>query len=60
MKEYTVTWEIQLHATSPKAAAYEALRIQRDPNSLATFFEVSDGDATTGIDIKTQDRKVAN
>jgi hypothetical protein len=39
-KCYRVTWEIDLHANSPRAAAEEALRIQRDPESIATVFGV--------------------
>jgi hypothetical protein len=38
--EYTVKWEIQVEATSPEAAARQALEIQRDENSTATVFEV--------------------
>ena len=39
---YYVTWSIELEATSPKAAAEMALEIQRDPESIATVFVVSD------------------
>lgn len=38
--EYTVKWEIQVEATSPEAAARQALEIQRDFTSTATVFEV--------------------
>ena len=38
---YRITWTIDLNAKSPKAAAKEALRIQRDPKSTATMFDVS-------------------
>jgi hypothetical protein len=38
--KYRVTWEIDLDATAPRAAAREALRIQRDPESIATVFGV--------------------
>ena len=38
--EYTVKWEIQVEATSPEAAARQALEIQRDVTSTATVFEV--------------------
>lgn len=46
MKRYHVTWDIDLHADSPEAAAREALRIQRNPESIATVFTVipEDGD----------------
>lgn len=40
MKKYHVTWEIDVEAETPKKAAQEALRIQRDPDSLATVFDV--------------------
>lgn len=40
MAEYIVRWEIQLDAETPKKAAERALEIQRDPASIATFFEV--------------------
>ena len=35
-------WEIDIDAESPKAAAKEALKMQRDPDSTATFFSVFD------------------
>jgi hypothetical protein len=37
---YRVVWEIDIEADSPREAAAEALRIQRDPQSIATVFEV--------------------
>ena len=40
MKTYRVVWEIELDAESPEDAAREALAIQRDPESEATFFDV--------------------
>lgn len=40
MSEYRVTWVIDLEAESPLAAAEEALRIHRDPTSIATVFAV--------------------
>jgi len=40
MKTYTVRWEIDVDADSPEAAARQALEIQRDPESIATVFEV--------------------
>ena len=39
-REFVVTWQIQLSATSHKDAAVKALAMQRDPTSIATFFEV--------------------
>ena len=40
-KEYRVEWVIELSALSPREAAEEALRIQRDPDSTALVFDVS-------------------
>lgn len=40
MKEYRVSWTIDLEAESPLAAAREALRIQMDPGSTAVVFTV--------------------
>lgn len=42
-RDYRVTWEMEIPATSPLDAARTALRIHRDPESIATSFEV-DGD----------------
>lgn len=39
---WRVRWTIHLDAASPEAAAREALNIHRDPDSLATVFEVKD------------------
>ena len=41
-KNYYVTWTIEIEATSPKVAAEMALKIQRDAESIATVFMVSD------------------
>jgi hypothetical protein len=40
--KYLVKWEIDIDADSPLEAAKEALRIQRDPESIATVFKVND------------------
>lgn len=40
--KYFVSWEIDIEAASAEAAALEALRIQRDPESIATVFHVID------------------
>ncbi len=40
MKRYRVVWEIDIDAESHEEAASEALSIQRDPNSIATCFDV--------------------
>src|SRR2546427_77361 len=41
-KDYHVSWDIDLVADSPTDAARQALRIQRDPDSIATVFDVAD------------------
>jgi hypothetical protein len=41
-KEYRIVWEIDLIETTPRGAAEQALRIQRDPESIATAFTVYD------------------
>lgn len=38
--EYRVIWMIDIEAGSPQEAAAEALKIQRDPDSIATSFDV--------------------
>lgn len=40
MKTYRVIWEIDLEAVTPEAAAQEAFRVHRDPDSMATVFKV--------------------
>ena len=42
MKDYIVTWRIELSAKDKKAAALQARVIQLDPKSTATFFEVAE------------------
>lgn len=38
--EYVVTWSIEIDASSFEDAAVIALDIQRDPDAIATHFEV--------------------
>ncbi len=38
---YRVKWEVDVDAKSPRDAAKQALRMQRDPESWATVFDVS-------------------
>lgn len=40
-RHYRVYWSIDIDAESPKEAAEEALKIQRDPDSIATWFRVT-------------------
>jgi len=44
MPQYLVTWTIDIDAASPVDAASEALRIQRDAESQATFFQIQRDD----------------
>jgi len=41
VKEFMVVWRIEIEAETPEEAAREALKIQRDPTSQTTHFEVS-------------------
>ncbi|MBD3262045.1 MAG: hypothetical protein GF334_10345 [Candidatus Altiarchaeales archaeon] len=52
MTEYRIVWEINIEADNPREAAEEALRIQRDPESCATVFEVrEEGTEEDGVHI---------
>ena len=51
MASYQVTWQIDIEAPSPKAAALEALRIQRKPDSWATVFTVESDSGCEQIDL---------
>jgi len=44
--EYHITWKIDIDAESFEEAVKLALEIQRDPNSIATQFEVRDASGT--------------
>jgi hypothetical protein len=49
--DYRVTWEIDIEADTPEKAAELAAAIQRDKDSLANVFKVSDKDGNvTTID----------
>lgn len=51
-KEYRVTWYIDIYAASPEDAARRALEIQRDPESIATIFDVAlDGEPAETVDL---------
>ena len=52
-KEYLVTWQIEIEADSAEEAAQEALKIQRDPESIANVFTVSDGETEQVVDFWT-------
>ena len=62
MGEFLVIWEIDISAGTPEEAAAEALRIQRDPFSEATFFTVVDkktGEKAT-IDLEILDESLVS
>lgn len=60
MPEFFVTWEIDVTADTPRAAAQEALAIQRNPDSIATVFYVTDDSGLTErIDLDEASRPVA-
>ena len=40
MQTYRVKWDIDIQADTPREAAQKALEIQRDPESIATMFDV--------------------
>lgn len=42
MPDYLVTWQINIEADDPEDAAIEAQRIQRNPESTATCFDVQE------------------
>jgi len=44
MPMYHVVWELDIMSDSPRKAAEEALRVQRDPQSQATVFDVREFD----------------
>lgn len=56
MKEFRVMWEIDVEAEDAQEAAEKALEIQRNRESIATYFtvfETNDGKTNydTGVDI---------
>ncbi|GAA3479489.1 hypothetical protein [Streptomyces yanii] len=57
MRECQVTWTISLDASSPVAAARQALAIRRNPASWATVFIVygETGAVTVDLDLECLD-----
>ncbi len=55
-KCYLVCWSIDLEAASPQEAALQALAIQRDPESIATVFQIRDdeGEYITTVDLNPE------
>lgn len=55
MSTYLVQWEIDISAGTPEEAARRALEIQRDPNSIATVFNVWGENGEETVDITELD-----
>ena len=57
-RQYQVRWEIDIEADTPQEAAEEALHIQRDADSIATVFDVTDAETgeTTNVDVNPGDK----
>ncbi len=51
---YLVEWSIDIWAASPLEAAREALKIQRDPDSIATVFNIIDEDGES-VDVDLEE-----
>ena len=49
MSEYKVVWQIELDAESAEEAAFKALMINRDVDSIAVVYEVTDEDGVTTV-----------
>ncbi len=52
MPDFRVSWEIDVVAANRIEAAKEAKRIQRDSDSRAVVFHVSDEAATVMVDLE--------
>ena len=57
--QFRVSWKIDIEAESAEEAARAALAIQREPDSIATVFEVmAEGDAhTVAVDLTEIDER---
>ena len=53
MKTYLVSWYIHVDAEDPHDAAKQALGMQRDPESIATIFTITDAKSSICIDADT-------
>lgn len=51
MKEYNVTWKVDIDGYTPWNAAYKAREMQKRPDSIATIFVVDDGEQTWEVDL---------
>lgn len=58
MPNYIVRWEMPIEASSPEAAAARALVVQRDPESIATVFDVqTEGGEIVRIDMDDENAR---
>jgi len=57
MPNYLVHWRIDIEAENPLEAAKEALKIQRDPESIATVFGVTDKESKETCNIDAWEKK---
>lgn len=55
MSFYRVAWTIDVEADDPVSAARKALEIQRDPESIATCFEVRAGNGSPTFEVDILD-----
>ncbi len=60
MKEYLVTWEINLDAETSVDAAEKALEIQQDKSSIATVFKVLNTKNGETISVDTLDKEISS
>jgi hypothetical protein len=52
MKQYLVKWEIDIYAETAEEAARQALKIQRDPDSIATVFTCKEQGVEQTVDLQ--------
>lgn len=59
MNSYRVEWTMDIEADSPEEAARKALAVQRNPESIATVFDVQadDGGDAVRIDLTELDEE---
>lgn len=58
MNSYSIVWEIDVKADTPEEAARKALAIQRNPESIATVFDVYDAEGVaTRVDLLAIDEE---
>lgn len=60
MREYVVTWRIDIEADSPEEAARKAREIQLRPNSIANVFTVTERGAALSrvVDLDAREGRI--